>query len=359
MPLAALRNWLVHRRRDSRAVSADALPRDEYGEYNSPAAPPASDPPSDATEAPQADRPAALWTQARIAVEEELWGTGYLTPGGAPELLRFAAPIGLSAASSLLLVGAGAGGPPQTLATDLGVWVAGYEADPDLAGLARRRIQRAGAALAKRATVAAWNRHDPALPARIAHHALALDAIRDATPEPVLAAIAGAVKPHAHLVLVETVTPAPLDPADPAIAAWCRLEGRRPLLPEPEFDHPRPRPAGLRRARGRGHLRPPHAPRRTGLEAHGPPHGPRTPRRRPRRRGGGRGRDVDPPHPPDARRPDPPDALARHRRLQRNPSMIPPARSGVPGVPVSSTPGPPRPALRLPGRAGQTMVANP
>ena len=55
--------------------------------------------------------------------------------------------------------------------------------------------------------------------------------MRDATPEAVLSAMAGALKPAGHLVLVETVADKALDRNDPAIAAWTRLEGRSPALP--------------------------------------------------------------------------------------------------------------------------------
>ena len=176
----------------------------------------------------------STWPPARLAIEEALWGQGFLTPGGGAEILRFAAPLGLSAASTLLLLGAGAGGPAQILATDLGTWVAAFESDPDLADIAARRIQRAGAALAKRATVAQWNRDAPHFRLRMAHHALVLDAIRTAEPAPILAAIASALKPHGQIVVVETVAPTPLDPDDPAIAAWSALERRATALPDPD-----------------------------------------------------------------------------------------------------------------------------
>ena len=222
MHLSALRNWLVRLRHGG---EGPAMPLGAAPLPPTPAIPVSESGPTP---------PAALWTPARLAIEEELWGTGFLSPGGGPEVLRFAAPIGLSAASSLLLLGAGAGGPAQFLATEMGVWVNGHEADPDLAALAARRIQRAGAAMAKRATVTGWNPHDPAFTPRASHHALALDAIRDAAIPPVLAAIAQALKPHGQVVLVETVAHQAPDPADPAIAAWCRLEGRVPILPQPD-----------------------------------------------------------------------------------------------------------------------------
>ena len=54
-----------------------------------------------------------VWPSARIGVAEALWGEGFLFPGGGAEVLRLAKPLGLTAASSLLLIGAGSGGPPR------------------------------------------------------------------------------------------------------------------------------------------------------------------------------------------------------------------------------------------------------
>lgn len=149
-------------------------------------------------------------------------------------MLRLATPLGLSAASTLLLLGAGAGGPAQILATEMGAWVAAFEADRDLAEIATRRVHRAGAGLAKRASVDRWDPEDPNFRPRMAHHAIALDAIQSAAPALVLTAIAEALKPHGHIVLVETIAPAPLDPADPDIATWCALEGRPTTLANPD-----------------------------------------------------------------------------------------------------------------------------
>ncbi len=184
-----------------------------------------------ALQAPSPAAPHRLWSPARLALVEQLWDEGYTSPGGAADLLRLAAPLGLTAASSLLLLGAEAGGPAFTLANEQGAWVAAHEAVADLRERATQRIQHAGTALAKRATVSAWDPVAPAFRRRSFHHAIAREALRDAVAEPVLAAIAASLKPHGQLVLTETVAPQRLDAADPTIAAWCRLEGRGPLLP--------------------------------------------------------------------------------------------------------------------------------
>lgn len=88
--------------------------------------------------------PGVAWPSARIALAEQLWGEGFLLPGGAEEVLRLARPLGLSAASTLLLIGAGIGGPAHRIAAELGVWVAGFEADADLVALAATRGARQG-----------------------------------------------------------------------------------------------------------------------------------------------------------------------------------------------------------------------
>src|ERR1700687_3551744 len=56
-----------------------------------------------------------VWPSARISVAEALWGEGFLFPGGGAEMLRLATPLGLSAASRLLLVRSCRGGPPARI----------------------------------------------------------------------------------------------------------------------------------------------------------------------------------------------------------------------------------------------------
>jgi SAM-dependent methyltransferase len=170
--------------------------------------------------------PDCVWPADRLSVVDALWGEGFQFPGGESEILRLVKPLGLSAATSLLLLGAGSGGPPCAIAGSLGVWVTGYETDPDLLAAATERSLRAG--LARRAQVAPWDPHVPQFERGYFHHALALEPLREAKLEPALAALADALKPGGHLVLLETVADTPLDPADPLVAAWQRLD-RHPL----------------------------------------------------------------------------------------------------------------------------------
>ena len=170
-----------------------------------------------------------IWPSARIGVAEALWGEGFLFPGGAAEVLRLAKPFGLTAASSLFLIGAGTGGPPRRIAAEFGVWVTGYEANPRLTAIANERSQRAGQG--RRAQVEHWDPLAPKFPRRYFHHGMAIEPLRGANPEPFLAAAALALKPEGQFVLLEMVADQPLDPVDPMVASWARLEHRPAAVP--------------------------------------------------------------------------------------------------------------------------------
>jgi len=182
--------------------------------------------------APIAARP-PLWTPDRLFTTDSLWGEGYQSPGGEVETVRLAKPLGLSAASSLLLLGAGSGGPACSIAAQLGAWVSGFEADPNLAAAAIDRIARRN--LTKRAQIETWDPNAPSFRHHFYHHGLALEALHGGQPERVLSAVANGLKPGGQLMMVELVADAPLDPANPVVAAWARLERRDPAaLPKQE-----------------------------------------------------------------------------------------------------------------------------
>jgi SAM-dependent methyltransferase len=192
-----------------------------------PAAEPA--PPASVAAPEIADCEDPVWPSSRIGVVETLWGEGFLFAGGRAEALRLAKPLGLSEASSLLLIGAGTGGAPRCIAEEFGVWVTGYEANARLVILANERSQRAG--LGRRAQVEPWDPAAPQFPRQYFHHAMVLEALRGTAPEPLLEAVARAVKPGGQLVLLETVADRPLDPADPTVATWLRIDHRPVNVP--------------------------------------------------------------------------------------------------------------------------------
>lgn len=170
------------------------------------------------------EQPDAAWPPPRLELTDRLWGEGFVFPGGAEETLRFAKRLGVSDATSLLLLGCGPGGAALCIATRLGAWVNGLEANPALAATGTSLCARTDSG--RRAHVERWNAADPRLTPRSYHHALAFEAMRDSAPETVLGTMALALRRDGQLVLVEVVATPALDRRSPAFAAWMRMERR-------------------------------------------------------------------------------------------------------------------------------------
>ncbi|MCC7282911.1 MAG: methyltransferase domain-containing protein, partial [Acetobacteraceae bacterium] len=182
--------------------------------------------PAPATAARAGDEEAAL--SERLAVLAALWGDGFTGPGGEEEVLRLAKPLGLSASTSLLHLGAGLGGGSRAIARSSGAYVSGYELDPALAREATLAAQKAG--LGKRAAVEALDPGHPAIRQGYFHHALAQEALWPlADKQAVLAGMVEAVKPGGQLMLTDLVRGED-DADDAAWSAWAVLERAAPHL---------------------------------------------------------------------------------------------------------------------------------
>lgn len=174
-------------------------------------------------EEPAADLPAPAASRPNrppLDVLDLLCGPGFEWPEGEEEVLRLARPLGLTEAHSVLVAGAGRGGPVAALVAAFGAWVSGYEADPARLAYATRHCARSGCG--KRAGMSPWTPAEPEFPLSRFHHVMALGALRGAPAEPVLRALAQALRPFGQIVFVDFVA----EPDDlPALAVWARLEG--------------------------------------------------------------------------------------------------------------------------------------
>ena len=171
-------------------------------------------------------QPRTAWPAARLAVTDQLWGDGFTMPGGEMEILRLARPLGLSSASSVLLIGAGGGGAAGSLVRNTGAWVSGLEVDPALLKKAQALMKAGG--FSKKASIEAWNPEHPHFAHGRHHHCLALEPLRSGDqPEPILDALAQTLKPGGQLVMTELVADPPLPANDAMVSRWSRLERRR------------------------------------------------------------------------------------------------------------------------------------
>lgn len=194
----------------------------------------ASGAPEPSAMAPAAPRrgaraPLPPWSPERIALLDRLCGESHPLPGGREEVLRLVRPLRLKDAHTLLLLGAGTGDAARVITQTTGCWVSGFEQEPALVSVAVRRSAEAG--LAKKAAIEPWQPSAPKFRAGFFDHALALCALRGAPAEPMLAALADAIKLSGQLVMVDLVADQALPTEDRDVAAWLRLEVQGGALP--------------------------------------------------------------------------------------------------------------------------------
>ncbi|MCZ6845482.1 MAG: methyltransferase domain-containing protein, partial [Alphaproteobacteria bacterium] len=79
------------------------------------------------------EAPIAYWSDWRIDLMERLWGTGFLLPGGTEFVSELTRPLNLGSKTSVLVLGAGMGGPSNSIAKEFGAFIDGIEPDPELA----------------------------------------------------------------------------------------------------------------------------------------------------------------------------------------------------------------------------------
>ena len=171
-------------------------------------------------------QPATIWPAGRLALTNQLWGHGFIFPGGEVETLRLVRPLGTTAAASLLIIGVGSGGPASAVTRNLGTWVTGMDCDPSLVAASRGLISRAQ--LGKKVLIETWDPANPLLAAKAHHHCLAMLPLNGQRPEPILTSLAKALKPGGQLVMTELTAKVPLDLNDATVKRWASLERRNP-----------------------------------------------------------------------------------------------------------------------------------
>ncbi|WP_428485595.1 class I SAM-dependent methyltransferase [Rhodopila sp.] len=206
----AVRSWFGRTLEVPPVAAAACLPDAAVSRYNFSPAP---------------EQPPNLWPAARLAVTSQLWGKGFNLPGGEVEILQLTRSLGLSSASSLLLIGVGAGGPASSIVRNLGAWVTGLEVDPALVKEAKA-LMKAGQ-IANKAKIEAWDPENPRFGRGQHHHCLAIEPLRaGGQPEPIIDSLAQTLKTGGQLVMIELVADAPLLAGDPTVSRWARLEHR-------------------------------------------------------------------------------------------------------------------------------------
>lgn len=92
-----------------------------------------------------------------IKIPQQVWGDGFMGPGGADFILNLVNPFGVNPQSTLLDFGAGLGGGTRAVVERFGIWITGFEPDPDLAMAGQEISIRKGM---KKAEIKPYNAQD-------------------------------------------------------------------------------------------------------------------------------------------------------------------------------------------------------
>ena len=175
-------------------------------------------------------QPDALWTAGHISVLDELFGQGFLLPGGAEEVLQQVRPLDLGSAAALLLLGVGVGGPARVIAGQFGTAVSAYEAEPALAPAGADSAVGAGDP-AGRMTLEQWQPRAASLRTHSFERALVLLPLASGVAEAMLMTAFERLQTAGQLVMVDVVAATPPERSEPVPAAGPRAERPSPEPP--------------------------------------------------------------------------------------------------------------------------------
>jgi cyclopropane fatty-acyl-phospholipid synthase-like methyltransferase len=112
---------------------------DEFAQILDIASEDASAPRAATEKSDKASEPTVHWGKWRIDLMERLWGKGFLLPGGTEFVHELTKPLSLGSKASVLVLGAGMGGPSNLIAEEFGAFIDGVEPDPELAAASTKR----------------------------------------------------------------------------------------------------------------------------------------------------------------------------------------------------------------------------
>lgn len=174
-------------------------------------------------EAPKFD-----WETARIALVQEVWGPGFVGPGGEEAILNLVKPLGLDPAMALLELGARLGGAARIMADHFGVWVTGFEADNRLVEAGMELSTMAG--LTKKAPIKSFDPEHFEIQPKSFDCVFSRDfffTIED--KDRLLKMIEFALKDRGQLLFTDFVTAEP-GRSTPALKEWIAAEPETPHL---------------------------------------------------------------------------------------------------------------------------------
>ncbi|NMM44432.1 class I SAM-dependent methyltransferase [Rhodospirillaceae bacterium KN72] len=163
------------------------------------------------------------WPERRVAFCRRLFDIAEedetVQPGGADYTLWLVKPMSLNSEQNAADLSAGLGGGTRKVSKELGLYIDGYESDPELAELAMELSRRHG--MDKKVAVTPFDPDDFTLPAGRYNGILTRErAYRIRNKAKYLETICNALRPRGHIILTDFVLASPNDELSPIVEAW-------------------------------------------------------------------------------------------------------------------------------------------
>jgi SAM-dependent methyltransferase len=159
-----------------------------------------------------------------IRVPQDVWGEGFAGPGGPDFILKLVNPFAVTSESTLLEFGCGLGGGTRAVSEKFGIWIAGFEPDPDFAEAGYEISLRKGM---KRAEIKPYNAQEFA-PKRSYYDGVYSHDTLHTLPakEKLLGIFANCLKPRGHIAITDFVLAPGVSAEDPRLANFSGRAGQ-------------------------------------------------------------------------------------------------------------------------------------
>lgn len=175
------------------------------------------------------EKPELPWETPRVRMLQTIWGQGFSGPGDRDFCLWLAKPCALDPTMTVAELGAGLGGFTRLLQEEFGLWITGFERDPELARAAQEYSVMAG--VAKKAPIAPFD------PDKFELKESSYDCILSrgtfygvADKMKMLSVLEKALKPRGQLLFTDFVRTGATTEMRPAYMAW---RGGEPVAADP------------------------------------------------------------------------------------------------------------------------------
>lgn len=167
------------------------------------------------------------WNPNSIRMSEELWGEGFVEPGGAAFAKKMLSPLKLDASNSVLDLSAGLGGTASILAKEHKIWLDALEPNEECATAGKKYVSRVG--LAKKIPIQHTDFETLELPEKKYDQVFSRDALFTVeNKKNVMQQIAKCLKKRGQIILVDYMLEEPGRAGE--LKSWEEKEREKPHL---------------------------------------------------------------------------------------------------------------------------------